>query len=242
MVFVKRRTCTLVEARSSRMIIQAPLFLWAEAIATSCYTQNRSIIQQRHRKTPYELLQDRKPDLFYLHVFGALCYLNNDSENLGKLQSKVDIGIFIGYAPKKKAYRIYTRRTRKIIETIHVDFDELTTMASEQLGSGPGIQCMTPATPSSGLVPNPPPSTSFVPPSRHEWDLVFQPIFDELFSPSTSFASLVPVKEAPAPVESTGSSSSTTVDQDAPSLKTVSEESSSSDVIPTTVHSNAPIL
>nr|GEX71011.1 hypothetical protein [Tanacetum cinerariifolium] len=51
----------------------------------------------------------RKPDLSYLHVFGALCYLNNDSENLGKLQAKADIGIFIGYAPKKKAYRIYNR-------------------------------------------------------------------------------------------------------------------------------------
>ncbi|GJS79300.1 retrovirus-related pol polyprotein from transposon TNT 1-94 [Tanacetum coccineum] len=61
-------------------------------------------------KNPYELLHDRKPDLSYLHVFGALCYPNNDSEDLGKLQAKADIGIFIGYAPKKKAYRIYNRR------------------------------------------------------------------------------------------------------------------------------------
>nr|GEZ16026.1 hypothetical protein [Tanacetum cinerariifolium] len=62
----------------------------------------------------------------------ALCYPTNDSENLGKLQPKADIGIFIGYAPSKKAFRIYNRRTRQIVETIHVDFDELTTMASEQ--------------------------------------------------------------------------------------------------------------
>ncbi|GKC34816.1 retrovirus-related pol polyprotein from transposon TNT 1-94, partial [Tanacetum coccineum] len=75
-------------------------------IATACYTQNRSIIQYRHGKSPYELLHDRKPDLSYLHVFGALCYPNNDSKNLGKLQAKADIGIFIGYAPKKKAYRL----------------------------------------------------------------------------------------------------------------------------------------
>ncbi|GKB80229.1 retrovirus-related pol polyprotein from transposon TNT 1-94 [Tanacetum coccineum] len=60
---------------------------------------------------------------------------------------------------------------------------------------------MTPATPSSGLVPNPPPSAPFIPPSRHEWDLVFQPVFDEFFSPPTSVASLVPVEEALAPVE-----------------------------------------
>ncbi|GJX65836.1 retrovirus-related pol polyprotein from transposon TNT 1-94 [Tanacetum coccineum] len=218
---VERRNRTLVEAARTMLIYaKAPLFLWAEAVATACYTQNRSIIRRRHGKTPYELLHDRKPDLSYLYVFGALCYPNNDSENLGKLQAKADIGIFIGYAPKKKAYRIYNRRTQKIIETIHVDFDELTAMASEQSSLELALHEMTPATPSSGLVPNPPPSAPFVPPSRHEWDLVFQPVFDEFFSPSASVASPVPVEEAPAPVESIGSPSSTTVDQDAPSLIT----------------------
>nr|GEU60533.1 retrovirus-related Pol polyprotein from transposon TNT 1-94 [Tanacetum cinerariifolium] len=91
------------------------------------------------------------------------------------------------------------------------------------------------------LVPNPSPLAPFVPPSRHEWDLVFQLVFDEFFSPSASVASLVLVEEALAHVESTGSPSSITVDQDEPSPKTVSEESSSSNVIPTTVHSDAPI-
>ncbi|GJZ11317.1 retrovirus-related pol polyprotein from transposon TNT 1-94 [Tanacetum coccineum] len=108
---VERRNHMLVEVARTRLIFpQAPLFLWTEAIATACYTQNRSIIRRRHGKTPYELLHDRKPDLSYLHVFGALCYPNNDSDNLGKFQAKADIGIFIGYAPKKKAYRIYNRR------------------------------------------------------------------------------------------------------------------------------------
>ncbi|GJT63190.1 retrovirus-related pol polyprotein from transposon TNT 1-94 [Tanacetum coccineum] len=59
-------------------------------------------------------------------------------EDLGKLKAKADVGIFIGYALEKKAYRIYNRRTRRIIETIHVDFDELTAMASEQFSLGPG--------------------------------------------------------------------------------------------------------
>nr|GFA13247.1 integrase, catalytic region, zinc finger, CCHC-type, peptidase aspartic, catalytic [Tanacetum cinerariifolium] len=67
-------------------------------------------------------------------------------ENLGKLQPKADIGIFIGYTPTKKAFRIYNRRTRRIVETIHVDFDELMTMASEQISSGPTLNEMTPAT------------------------------------------------------------------------------------------------
>nr|GFC36513.1 hypothetical protein [Tanacetum cinerariifolium] len=77
-------------------------------------------------------MHDKQPDLSFFHVFGALCYPTNDSENVGKLQPKADIGIFIGYAPTKKAFRIYNWRTICIVETIHVDFDELTTMASEQ--------------------------------------------------------------------------------------------------------------
>nr|GEZ42890.1 hypothetical protein [Tanacetum cinerariifolium] len=129
----KKRNCTLIEAARTMLIYaQAPLFLWAEAMATACFTQNRSIIRLRHGKTLYELLHSKLPDLSFFHVFGALCYLINDSENLGKLQPKADIGIFIGYAPSKKAFQIYNRRTRRIVETIHVDFNELTAMASEQ--------------------------------------------------------------------------------------------------------------
>ncbi|GJV42042.1 retrovirus-related pol polyprotein from transposon TNT 1-94 [Tanacetum coccineum] len=144
---VERQNRMLIEAARTMLIYaKAPLFLWAEAVATACYTQNRSMIRHRHGKTPYELLHDKPPDLSYLHVFGALCYPTNDSENLGKLQPKADIGIFIGYAPTKKAFRIYNRRTRRIIETIHVDFDELTAMASEHSSSGPALHEMTPVT------------------------------------------------------------------------------------------------
>ncbi|GJV07750.1 retrovirus-related pol polyprotein from transposon TNT 1-94 [Tanacetum coccineum] len=159
---VERRNRTLVEAAHTMLIFsKAPLFLWAKAINTACYTQNRSLIRLRYNKTPYELMQDKKPDLSFFHVFGALCYPTNDNDDLGKLDAKADIGIFVGYAPAKKAFRIYNKRTRKIIETIHVTFDELTTMASEQFSSGPGLHSMTPATSSSGLVPNPIPQQPF---------------------------------------------------------------------------------
>nr|GEW57542.1 integrase, catalytic region, zinc finger, CCHC-type, peptidase aspartic, catalytic [Tanacetum cinerariifolium] len=117
-----------------------------QAVATACFTQNRSIICLRHEKTSYELMHGKQPDLSVFHVFGALCYPTNDSENVGKLQPKADIGIFIGYAPSKKAFRIYNRRTRRIVETIHVDFDELTAMASEQSSSGPAFNDITPGT------------------------------------------------------------------------------------------------
>ncbi|GJZ96558.1 retrovirus-related pol polyprotein from transposon TNT 1-94 [Tanacetum coccineum] len=192
----------------------------AKAVATSCYTQNRSLIRKRHNKTLYELLHNRKPDLYYLHVFGALCYPTNDSEDLGKLKPKADIGIFVGYAPAKKAYRIYNKRTRLIIETIHVDFDELTAIASKQFSSGPEPQLLNPGTISSGLVPNPPSPTPYVPPTKKEWDTLFQPMFDKYFNPPPSVVSSVPADATPRPADPTGTPSSTTIDQDEPSLST----------------------
>nr|GEW98091.1 retrovirus-related Pol polyprotein from transposon TNT 1-94 [Tanacetum cinerariifolium] len=165
-------------------------------------------------KNHYEILHDRKPNLSYLHVFGALCYPNNDSENLGKFQAKVDIGIFIGYAPKKKAYRIYNRRTQKIIETIHVNFDELT---AEQLGLGPWLKSMTPVTSSSGLISNPILQQPCNPPPKDDWDHFFQPMFDEYFNPLTIVVSSVRVAAAPRVVDLAGSHVSTSIDQDAPS-------------------------
>nr|GEX89391.1 hypothetical protein [Tanacetum cinerariifolium] len=155
-------------------------------------------LRDYYEETPYELLHSKLPDLSFFHVFGALCYPTNDSENLGKLQPKADIGIFIGYAPTKKAFRIYNRRTRRIMETIHVDFDELTEMAFEHRSSRPALNEMTPGTISSGLVPTTSPSTSYVPPSRNDWDLLFQPMFDELLNPPPSVVNQAP--EAIAPI------------------------------------------
>ncbi|GJW53208.1 retrovirus-related pol polyprotein from transposon TNT 1-94 [Tanacetum coccineum] len=111
---VERCNHMLVEAVRTMIIFsKSPLFLWAEAVATACYTQNRSLIHTRYNTTSYELLRDRKPKLKYLQVFGALCYPINDFEDLGKLQPKVDIGIFIGYLPSKKAYQSTTKAVDK---------------------------------------------------------------------------------------------------------------------------------
>ncbi|GJU48447.1 retrovirus-related pol polyprotein from transposon TNT 1-94 [Tanacetum coccineum] len=137
--------------------------------------------------------------------------------DLGKLNAKADIGIFVGYKPAKKAFRIYNKRTRKILETIHVTFDELTTMASEQFGSGPGLQVMTPATSSSGLVPNHIPQQPCNPSNRDDWDRLFQPMFDEYFNPLTIAVSPIPVAATPRAVDIVDSPVSTSIDQDAPS-------------------------
>nr|GEW52890.1 reverse transcriptase domain-containing protein [Tanacetum cinerariifolium] len=104
-------------------------------------------------------------------------------ENLRKLQSKADIEIFIGYAPTKKAFRIYNRCIRRIVETIHVEFDELIAMASKQSSSGPTLNEITPATISSGLMQKSSSLTQYVPPLRNDWDLLFQSMFDELLNP-----------------------------------------------------------
>nr|GEW63396.1 retrovirus-related Pol polyprotein from transposon TNT 1-94 [Tanacetum cinerariifolium] len=145
--------------------------LMKQAVATACFTQNRSIIRLRHGKTPYELLHNKLPDLSYLHVFGALCYPTNDSENLG-----------------------------------------------------PVLNEMTPATISSGLVQKYSSSIPYIPPSRNDWDFLFQPMFDKLLNPPPSVDHqaaevIAPIVDVIPPVQAnlTGSPSSTTVDQDAPS-------------------------
>ncbi|GJY80195.1 retrovirus-related pol polyprotein from transposon TNT 1-94, partial [Tanacetum coccineum] len=222
---VERRNRTLVEvARTMLIFSKAPLFLWAEAINTACYTQNRSIIRRRYNKTPYELMQDKKPDLSFFYVFGALCYPTNGNADLGKLDAKADIGIFVGYAPSKKAFRIYNKRTQKIIETIHVTFDELIAMASKQFSSGPGLQCMTPATSSSGLVPNPVSQKPCIPPPKDDWDRLFQPMFDEYFTPPSISVSSVQEVVASRAMVLADSPVSTSIDQDAPLSSTPSTQ------------------
>nr|GFA64510.1 hypothetical protein [Tanacetum cinerariifolium] len=75
-------------------------------IATACFTQNRSIIHHHFNKTPYELINERKSDIFFLQVFGALCYPKNDREAIGKLGAKGDIVFFIGYSADSCAFRV----------------------------------------------------------------------------------------------------------------------------------------
>nr|GEX65346.1 retrotransposon-related protein [Tanacetum cinerariifolium] len=104
---VERRNRTLVKAaRTMLTFANLPLFLWAEAIATACFTQNRSIIYKRFDKTPYELINKRKPNIKFFYVFGCRCYLFNNYDDVGKLKPKGDIGVFVGYLKEFAAFRI----------------------------------------------------------------------------------------------------------------------------------------
>ncbi|GJT62812.1 retrovirus-related pol polyprotein from transposon TNT 1-94 [Tanacetum coccineum] len=140
---VERRNRTLVEAaRTMLTFANLPLFLWAEAIATACFTQNRSIIHKRFDKTPYELINKRKPNIKFFHVFGCRCYLLNNYDDVGKLKAKGDIGVFVGYSKESAAFRIYNKRTRKIHESVNVNFDEISEMACIHFSMKPGLQIM----------------------------------------------------------------------------------------------------
>nr|GFA87030.1 retrovirus-related Pol polyprotein from transposon TNT 1-94 [Tanacetum cinerariifolium] len=86
---VERRNCTLVEAaRTMLSAAKVPLFFWAEAIATVCFTQNRSLVIPRHEKTPYHVINDRKPSVKFFHIFGSVSYIVRDGENLDKMKEK----------------------------------------------------------------------------------------------------------------------------------------------------------
>nr|GEV68098.1 hypothetical protein [Tanacetum cinerariifolium] len=215
---VERWNRTLMEdARTMLIFSKAPLFLWAKAIATACYTLNRSLIHTLHRKTYYELLKGKKPDLKYFRVFGSLCYPTNDYDDVGKLKAKADIGIFVGYAPTKKAYRVYNRRTRKIQETVHVTFDEL---------SGGRT--------SSDLVKDPP--TPSVSTTVQQFDELFQPWIDEdeEFPPTPT--ALVNAPAVQAPEIAIATPSTTLISEGAPAV-TISPSVFESSPQDTSVHS-----
>ncbi|GKC50827.1 retrovirus-related pol polyprotein from transposon TNT 1-94 [Tanacetum coccineum] len=90
---VEQRNRTLVDvARTMLIFSKSPEFLWAEAIATACFTQNHSLVYTRYKKMPYDLIKGRKPNVQYFHVFGSLCYPTNDRDDLGIMKPKADIG------------------------------------------------------------------------------------------------------------------------------------------------------
>ncbi|GJY28932.1 retrovirus-related pol polyprotein from transposon TNT 1-94 [Tanacetum coccineum] len=131
---VERRNRTLVEAaRTMLSAAKVPLFFWDEAIAIACFTQNRSLVIPRHEKTPYHIINARKPSVKFFHIFGSLCYIIRDGENLDKMKEKGNACIFVGYSTQSKAYKVFNKRTRIIVETIHVNFDELPQMASDHV-------------------------------------------------------------------------------------------------------------
>nr|GEZ71738.1 hypothetical protein [Tanacetum cinerariifolium] len=203
---VERRNRTLVEAaRTMLSATKVPLFFWDEAIATACFTQNHSLIIPRHEKTPCHIINDRKPSVKFFHIFGSVCYIVRDGENLDKMKEKGDECIFVGYSTQSRAYIMFNKRTRVIMEYIHVNFDELPQMASDQLSSDPALECQSMALNLDSLSPaiqrqaNVPQADRTVTMSN-ELDFLFSLMFDELLNGSSkvvSKSSTVSAADAP---------------------------------------------
>nr|GEY66168.1 hypothetical protein [Tanacetum cinerariifolium] len=203
---VERRNRTLVEAAQIMLsAAKVPLFFRAEAIATICFTQNHSLIIPRHEKTPYHIINDQKPSVKFFHIFGSLCYIVRNGENLDKMKEKGDACIFVGYSTQSRAYRVFNKRTRVIVETIHVNFDELPHMASDHVSSDPVPKCQSTTLEHDSLSPGPQcqenvPHADRKLTTSNELDLLFSPMFNELLngsSQSVSKSSVVSTANAP---------------------------------------------
>ncbi|GJT15672.1 retrovirus-related pol polyprotein from transposon TNT 1-94 [Tanacetum coccineum] len=185
-----------------------------------------------YNKTPYELIRGRKPNIQYFHVFGSLCYSTNDRDDLGKMKPKADIGIFIGYSESSRGFCIYNRQTKRIMETIHVKFDELTTMASECKNLEPKFTC-------TNFQDSPEDSQSL--PSKTDLDNLFGPLYEEYYLTSslevsdnsaantldnenTSSSSSIVVKEDEAPPIVSSSTEQVTSKQNTPVLNENADE------------------
>nr|GFA67645.1 hypothetical protein [Tanacetum cinerariifolium] len=211
---VKRRKRTLVDAaRKMLSAAKVPLFFWAKANATACFTQNCSLVIPRHEKTPYHIINDRKPSVKLFYIFGFVCYIVREGENLDKMKEKGDecifVGdeehldkmkekgykcIFVGYSNQSRAYRVFNKRTRVIMESIHVNFDKLPHMASDQISSDPAPKRQSMAlnhdslSPAIQRQPNVPQADRTVTTSN-ELDLLFSLMFDKLLNGSSKVVS-----------------------------------------------------
>ncbi|GJU41696.1 retrovirus-related pol polyprotein from transposon TNT 1-94 [Tanacetum coccineum] len=121
----ERKNKTLIEA--ARTMLSGSVFskqYWTEAVATACYTQNRSTIVKRHLKTPYEIFCKRISNIDFLYVFGCLVYIHNHKDHLRKFDEKADDGYFFGYSLVSKAFKVFNTRRQQTEETYHITFDE----------------------------------------------------------------------------------------------------------------------
>nr|GFB33368.1 hypothetical protein [Tanacetum cinerariifolium] len=159
----------------------------------------------RHEKTPYHIINNQKPSVKFFHIFGSICYIVRDGENHDKMKENGDECIFVGYSNQSRAYRVFNKRTRVIMESIHVNFDELAHMASDQISSDPAPECQTMALNHDSLslviqhqenVPQADRTVTML----NELDLLFSLMFDELLNGSSkvvSKSSVVSTADAP---------------------------------------------
>nr|GFA20126.1 hypothetical protein [Tanacetum cinerariifolium] len=155
--------------------------------------ERRNLIP-RHEKTPYHIINDQKPSVKFFHIFGFVCYIVRDGENLDKMKEKGDECIFVGYSNQSKAYRVFNKITRVIMESIHVNFDELPQMASDKNSSDPAPESQIMALNHDNLSPIIQRQGKVTQADRtvttsNELNFLFSPMFDELLNGSSKVVS-----------------------------------------------------
>jgi hypothetical protein len=122
---VERKNRTLIDmARSMLAEYNVSDSYWAEAINTACHSSNRLYCHKLLKKTPYELLIGRKPNISYFRVFGCKCYILRKGSRPSKFEKKCDEGFLLGYSSNSKAYRVFNKTHGIIEEAYDVEFDE----------------------------------------------------------------------------------------------------------------------
>nr|GFB18319.1 retrovirus-related Pol polyprotein from transposon TNT 1-94 [Tanacetum cinerariifolium] len=124
-------------------------------------------------------MNKRKPNIKFFRVFGFRCYLLNDYEDVGKLKEKGDIRVFVGYSKESAAFRIYNNRTRKIHESVNVNFDYISEMASKQFSLEPGLSNLNEMGKSSNLMVSQVSETL-----KKDLEDLFKKFYDEYFDSS----------------------------------------------------------
>lgn len=120
----ERKKWTIVEAaRTMLMQGDVPKMFWREVVSIVVYTLNRVLVKKCNDKTPYELWYGRTPNVNYLKVFGSRCFIKRDYYT-GKFHPKSDEGTFLGYYTKRKDFKCFNKRTKKIVESLNVKVDE----------------------------------------------------------------------------------------------------------------------
>ena len=107
---------------------QIPQKFWGGVVNISCHIGNRIFFRAGTKKTAYEIWNGKNPKVKYFRVFGSKCYILNDWENFGKFDAKSDEGIFLGYSTTSWAYRVFNKRTKRVMESINVEINNAITI------------------------------------------------------------------------------------------------------------------
>ncbi|GJZ24135.1 retrovirus-related pol polyprotein from transposon TNT 1-94 [Tanacetum coccineum] len=215
---------TLIEAART-MILGSVLSkqYWNEAVATACYTQNRSTIVKRHLKTHYEIFRKRILNSNFLYVFGCPVYIHNHKDHLGKFDEKADDGYLLGYSLVSKAFRVFNTRRQQTEETYHITFDE----------SPDAIKCSKPSVNSINIAEN----------ERYPPDEYLHPCDpSQRYQTNSNDVSFIEPYECPKPVVLETKVSSDQNGQTDQNDQSIFEHSSSPRVLDTSVQDTIPIL